>query len=341
MTIATTAEDDRKIVRENICNSASFNFPYLLMNTLATIIACYGLFANSPAVTIGAMIIAMLLGPISGVALALVDNNLDLLKQALLALVGGIITVMLTALAIGFIHRDIPLTTEIIARTSPNLLDLMIALAGGAAGAYATVSPRLNVAFVGVAIATALVPPLAASSILLARGEYHLACGAFLLAFTNMVAIQFASSLVMWFTGFRHVSQLEQANIATFLKRNLLSILILAALAIALATNLQQAISKQVYENTIHQILLQEIETSTGSHVAEIRFETTVDRSIIRAVVRGTKSPTIDRIRAIETKLPLPSGKLTNELRIRFVRTIILSRDGLLYDDPEFTTGKL
>jgi uncharacterized membrane protein len=52
------------------------------MNTLATIIACYGLFANSPAVTIGAMIIAMLLGPISGVALALVDNNLDLLKQA-------------------------------------------------------------------------------------------------------------------------------------------------------------------------------------------------------------------------------------------------------------------
>jgi uncharacterized membrane protein len=70
-----------------------------------------------------------------------------------------------------------------------------------------------------------------------------LAFGAFLLAFTNMVAIQFASSLVMWLTDFRHVNQLEQANITTFIKRNLLSILILAALAIALATNLQQAIS--------------------------------------------------------------------------------------------------
>jgi uncharacterized membrane protein len=63
-------------------------------------------------------------------------------------------------------------------------MDLMIALGGGAAGAYSMISPRLNVAFVGVAIATALVPPLAASAICLARGEFSLALGALLLTFT-------------------------------------------------------------------------------------------------------------------------------------------------------------
>jgi hypothetical protein len=73
---------------------------------------------------------------------------------------------------------DIPITSEIMTRTAPNFLDLMIALAGGVAGAYATVSFRLSLALVGVAIATALVPPLASAGILLARGEISLALGA-------------------------------------------------------------------------------------------------------------------------------------------------------------------
>ena len=166
------------------------------MNGLAAVVACYGLFENSPAVVIGAMIIAMLLGPISGVALGLVDNNNDLLKKAFWTLSGGIGIVYVVAFALGVIHHDFPLTDEIYARTSPNFMGLMIGLGGGAAGAYAMITPRLSVAFVGVAIATALVPPLASSAICLARGDYRLAFGAFLLAFTNIIAIQVACSLV-------------------------------------------------------------------------------------------------------------------------------------------------
>lgn len=82
--------------------------------------------------------------------------------------------VIVTAFTIGLLHRDIPITHEILARTAPNLIDLMVALAGGAAGAYASVSPRLSVALVGVAIATALVPPLASAIILFAHGEIRL-----------------------------------------------------------------------------------------------------------------------------------------------------------------------
>jgi uncharacterized hydrophobic protein (TIGR00271 family) len=152
-----------------------FDSAYVIMNGLATVVACYGLFENSPAVVIGAMIIAMLLGPIGGVSMGLVDSNNALVWKALSALLGGFFVVYGTAFLLGLIHRDIPLTDEIYARTTPNLMDLMIALGGGAAGAFSMIAPRLSVAFVGVAIATALVPPLASSAICLARGEYALA----------------------------------------------------------------------------------------------------------------------------------------------------------------------
>ena len=101
------------------------------MNALATVIASYGLLPNSPAVVIGAMVVAMLLGPISGVALGLNEGDETLLDSALRSLIGGIVIV------IGFIHRDVPLTDEILSRTDARLFDLIIALAGGAAGAVA------------------------------------------------------------------------------------------------------------------------------------------------------------------------------------------------------------
>ncbi len=323
-------------VRENIRNGSSFSVTYLVMNTLATIIACYGLFANSPAVVIGAMIIAMLLGPISGIALALVDSDWLLLQQALLTLGGGVFGVLLTAFVLGLIHQDIPLTNEIISRTTPNLLDLMIALAGGAAGTYATASPRLSVGLVGVAISTALVPPLSSASILLGRGEYDLAFGAFLLAFTNIVAIQFASSLVLWFTGFCGVTHFGENNSWNFLKRNIISLSILAVLALTLTTNLQKVVLKQTYENKVRQVLSQEIESLRGNHLAEVRFETKSKNSLIRAVVRGPNRFTANQVGGMEVKLPQPPNGDKNELRVRFVQTMILNRDGSLYDDAEF-----
>src|SRR6478736_1907705 len=97
------------VVRANILANSEFDFAYVVMNCLATVIACYGLFSNSPAVVIGAMIIAMLLGPISGVALGLVDQDNALLRKALGSLAGGIGVVYATAFALGVVHSEIPL----------------------------------------------------------------------------------------------------------------------------------------------------------------------------------------------------------------------------------------
>ena len=284
---------------------------------------------------IGAMIVAMLLDPILGVALALADSDVALLKNSLLTLLAGVLGVMLTASFIGYIHRDIPLKDEILARTAPNLFDLMIALAGGAAGAFATFSPRLSGAGVGVAIATALVPPLSSSSILLVRGEYRLAFGAFLLAFVNIVAIQLASSVVMWLMGFRSITQTKRLTFIRFLQLNVVSLVLLGLMTITLATNLQQTFTQQSYRTKVRQILTRDINAISDNYVAEVRFETVQNKSIVRSVVRGLSAPSAKQVAAIEAKFPVPSAKVENELRIRFIKTIIIDRKGLI-EDPEF-----
>jgi len=93
MTTQVGALGHQAEIRSNIVANSECDFAYVVMNGLATVIACYGLFSNSPAVVIGAMIIAMLLGPISGVALGLVDRDNALLRKALGTLVRGVAVV--------------------------------------------------------------------------------------------------------------------------------------------------------------------------------------------------------------------------------------------------------
>jgi uncharacterized hydrophobic protein (TIGR00271 family) len=337
--IVASKNQHQNAVRHSIYDGATLSSAYLLMNILAATIATYGLFANSPAVVISAMIVAMLLGPIVGVSLALVDIDMKLLLKSLTSLLAGVIGVIVTAFIIGIIHKDMPITNEIMARTAPNLLDLMVALAGGAAGAYATVSPRLSIAVVGVAIAVALVPPLSAAGILFARGEFSLAFGALLLVFTNMVAIQFASSVVLWLTGFQRISRRSGLSLSAFAKGNVVSIVILLALGVVFTTTLRRAVARQLFETSTRFMLQKEIKDSVGSYLVEVRFDDTVPgKKIIRAVMRSPNPPSAAQVAALESKLPTPPDRAIVELRIRFVQATIINRNGPLYEDVKFGT---
>lgn len=274
------------------------------MNILATIIASYGLFANSPAVVIGAMVVALLIQPIIATSLALVENNPRLLLKALISEIVGVIIVYVTALIIGLIHRDIPVTNEIIARTAPNFIDLMIALAGGSAGALALLTPSIGLSLVGVAIATALVPPLSASAILLSRGEYILAGGAFMLAFVNLVAIQFSSSISIFLTKQGRGNTINLASIKNFLLRESFSIIVLLVLGIILTANLRNVVADQFYKTAIRKTIQEELVKFPGSYLADVRFEIKTGVVIVRAVVRGPHELTPNEVASIEAKLP-------------------------------------
>ena len=336
--MSTINEKTRDAVRLSIEEGSTATKDYFVMNALATVVACFGLLADSAAVVIGAMVIALLLGPISGISLALLDGEMRLLRKSLLTEFAGIVIVILVALVIGFIFKEIPPGKEILTRTTPNILDLMIALGGGAAGAYATVAPRLNLGIVGVAIATALVPPLSVFGILLARGETALALGGLLLFLTNIVAIQFASSVVLWFHGYHHITRLPQDH-KSLLLRNGVSAAMLLVLAVVLSVNLKQSLDKQQMESAVRSALKKALNDYPGSRLVELGFNRKHKKHIISAVIRTPTVFTPRQVAELSAKLPSMDGVSKPELLIRSVITAETISSGYVYE-PLLSPGE-
>ncbi|MDO8846519.1 MAG: DUF389 domain-containing protein [Methylicorpusculum sp.] len=317
--------------RADITLNAQFDKAFIIMNALSAIIASYGLLADSSSGVIGAMLVAMLLGPIAGLSLSLVDGNHPLLRQSLLSLLGGTGIVVLCAFIIGFLHTDIPAGNELLGRTHPNYLDLMIALAGGAVGAYAVITPRIVNAVVGVAIATALVPPLCSGTIFLARGELDNAFGAYLLAFANIVAIQFSFSIVLWLSGFRKATdQFFRSKKVVWL--NGVSLVLITLLFVVLGANTKEVIGKMLFETNARKILLDELKAYRGAQLLSLRIDNDDGKNIIRAQVNSPLDFTAQDVAKFESKFPVAPNNLPSELRLRHVKVKVMTRSGDRYD---------
>jgi uncharacterized hydrophobic protein (TIGR00271 family) len=189
--------------------ASSPGFDYFLMTVLSCGIATFGLLTNSAAVIIGAMLVAPLMSPILGLSMASVAGRERMFQKALTSLIVGVLLSVLLSTLLTFIARILPSTifielpNEVLSRTKPTPFDLGVAIAGGAAAAYALAQPKLSAALPGVAIATALMPPVCTIGIGIAVGNTRVALGATLLFVTNLVAISFAGILVFALLGFR------------------------------------------------------------------------------------------------------------------------------------------
>lgn len=150
------------------------------------------------------MLVAPLMTPLLGLGLALVQGNVMLAKISARSVSFGICVALLVGYLVGVVIPgfDQP-TEEMLARGGPGLLDLFVAFASGLAAAYASSRPGLLAALPGVAIAAALVPPIATSGLALAQGDYVLFGNALLLFTINMFTIILASILSLWMVGFR------------------------------------------------------------------------------------------------------------------------------------------
>ncbi|MGA6100817.1 DUF389 domain-containing protein [Psychrobacter pocilloporae] len=342
---------DQKIdypeVRVTIEANALPSKMYFVMNTLSAIIASYGLVTNSAAVVIGAMLVAMMLGPITGVALAIIDYRMPLLRKSLLTVLAGVFLVILVGFVVGLLHQGQPLTNEILSRTQPTSMDLMIALAGGTAGAYAMVSPHLSVAVVGVAVATALVPPLAASGILFANGEIQMGLGAALLALTNIIAIQFTNAMVLWFLGFRRLvdDDYESGTYLIFFRRNAVTLLLLVGLGIYLTLNLNSNAKQQTFENNVKEAINEHF-IDQGNVLTNIQFDKNNAFQIIRAVVRGETSPNSQDVQQIEDVITKDMAKnfpkyLPIKLQLRYLPVQVIESDPLIKDKLDETDAAI
>ncbi|MEM4780558.1 MAG: TIGR00341 family protein [Halalkalicoccus sp.] len=250
-------------------------FPiYVTMTLISAIVATAGLLLDSPAVVVGSMVIAPLIGPALGASVGTVIDDhemfLDGLKyQALgvaIAIVGSAIFawVMKTA-SIVPPGLDIQSVSEINERLAPNLLALAIALGAGVAGII-SLSPGASVALVGVMIAAALIPPAGAAGIALAWGEPFPALGATVLVLVNVLSVNLAGLLTLWYTGYRPDAwfQIDEAKRATV--KNVGGF----ALAVLVLSAFLAGVTYTGYQNSTFETTVDETVATTGGEYDEL-----------------------------------------------------------------------
>ncbi len=208
-------------MRESVVDNLFFEPPqqtqkkvgFWVLLVLSVTIATLGILADSTAVVIGAMLVAPLMTPIMAVSAGIVNGWVKRVSVAFATVAGGVVVSIAVAwLVASWAPQLIPFdsNSQILSRTSPTLIDMMIAVAAGAAGAYATIDRRVSSSITGVAIAVALVPPLGVVGVALRAAEYGDAGGAFLLFLTNLVGIILMASVVFVIGGLAPVSSFRE-----------------------------------------------------------------------------------------------------------------------------------
>jgi uncharacterized hydrophobic protein (TIGR00271 family) len=305
---------ERAEVTGSIQDSAIAGVDYYVMITLSSVIAVLGLITNSAAVIIGAMLVAPLMSPILVMAHSIVLGDVRVMTKGAESTLKGIVAAIVVSAGIALIIPTQPLTSELLARTQPNLFDLVVALASGAAAAYAISRKHLAAALPGVAIAAALVPPLTVVGIGLGYSMYSVAGGAMLLFITNLSAIVLSAAIVFLVLGFRPT----MAERGQYMQRWILaSIAILLVIAIPLgvaSVNLGTRLDRQ----QAVQEVLEEIISRELAEIEDVTIEPQGSGYLVVGTVYTYGEITTEEIEIIQAQLSQAVGAPVS-LRLRIV----------------------
>jgi uncharacterized hydrophobic protein (TIGR00271 family) len=213
--LPTLSVGQRAEVYGQMRHAARASVDFYVLIVISTLIATLGLYQNSAAVIIGAMLVAPLMSPIVAIAQGIVQANFTMVQRAVASTAKG--TTVAVAVAAGFALAvpDLGPTPQILARTAPTLLDLGVGLAAGAAAAYAVSRASVAAALPGVAIAVALVPPLGVVGYGLGTNRLGVAIGSFLLFLTNLGGIVFVAVVIFMLLGFKPRAAAHQDRVRT------------------------------------------------------------------------------------------------------------------------------
>ena len=267
-------KDGEKYVIKQITNGINFQGSNLWILIFAVFIASLGLNVNSTAVIIGAMLISPLMGPIIGMGLALGIADLDLFKQSIKNYLVSTFISVITATIYFTLSPITDAQSELLARTSPTLYDVLIALFGGAAGFLAMSTKGRNNVVPGVAIATALMPPLCTAGYGLAVQNTSYFFGAFYLYFINTVFIAFTTCVGVRFLHF-HRKQFINREQMRRVNLYIVSIIIITIIPASYMT--WNIIKQSVFENNIENFVTKELNysgTNILSHQYDLKTKT-------------------------------------------------------------------
>jgi len=311
----------RAEVQVQLRNDSSPDFGFFLLVVLSGVIATLGLLVNSPAIIIGAMLVAPLMSPIIGLGLASITGDNRLMRDSASSLFRGALMAILISFLVTLGNRNLPfivlqdLPEEVIARIRPGPIDLGVALAGGIAAAFALAMPDISAALPGVAIATALMPPLCAAGIGLAMGRLDVAGGAFLLFLTNAITIAFSASLVFFLLGFR-------GPLTNRSKRLPSSLVLSASLTVILLGSLSffsyQFFQDATTNRMIEQVVQEEVAKIEDAELVEWKGNRVGDAISLDLVLRTmrllTYEDSVELQKAIADRLQLPVEIIVNQV---------------------------
>ncbi|WP_227698755.1 DUF389 domain-containing protein [Sphingomonas hengshuiensis] len=303
---------------DRIVEDSGWTPRYIFMTLMSAGIAVLGLLLSSPAVVIGAMLISPLMGPILGFGFSIAMFDFAEMRRSVAALAfGSIAAVAFTALIVVASPLKAP-TAEILARTRPNLFDLLVALFAALAGTFAIIRGR-GETIVGVAIATALMPPLAVVGYGLATWNMPVLGGSFALFVTNFVTIALAAAVLARFYGFGHGLSSQQSWTQT-----LLLLFVFVAMAVPLAFSLGRIASEAVAVGQIRAALAERF----GADARVTQLDVDFDRApwTVRSVVIAPLSRGV------------PERALREAMEKRLGRPLDLHIDQVLLD-PDATIG--
>jgi uncharacterized hydrophobic protein (TIGR00271 family) len=301
---------DHADVVARIEGESGWSARFIFMTLMSAGIAVLGLLLSSPAVVIGAMLISPLMSPILGLGFGLATFDFAEVRRSSIALAGGAALAVLFAALIVLASPLKAPTAEILARTRPNLFDLLVALFAALAGTFAIIRGR-GETIVGVAIATALMPPLAVVGYGLATGNMPIFIGSFELFATNFVAIALTATAMARFFGFGHALSVHQSRMQT-----LLLIFAFVVLAVPLGFALRQIASEAVTVNQVRALLMERF--GAQARISQLDVDFARDPLVVRAVVIAPRAQQIS------------NADLRAALRAKLARPISLQLDRVL-----------
>ncbi len=286
---------------QKLRRGSRLNSDFLIMLGPAAAIATLGLLQYSPAIVIGSMLLAPLMTPMIGNGLALSQANPKLGRSALFSVFMGFFMTLAVSYFIAIVTPGNEMTSQVYARGEPNILDLLVALFSAVAAAYAMARPSLAGSVAGVAIATALVPPLCSLGISLAYGRFHIAGGAAVLFVTNLVAIVLGAAATFRVMG------VTAAGASTLQRRWVFrTVSAFGLVLIALAFPLQRALDRNIdfgKPQPNHYPLTKATEDAVSKYVAA-----TPDLDLISSGRPSSEHDKSDVILFLSSPNPLPES---------------------------------
>lgn len=310
-----------KAVMKDVQSETEVSAGYFLALSIANLIALCGLLTDSLAVIIGAMLISPLMGPILSTGFAFVTGNKPIGTLALRKIAASVFLTLIVAAVATLLSPLKDSTGEILARTRPNFYDLVIAFLAGAVGAAAICTKKNYLTVVpGVAIATAVIPPLSVAGYGIGIASPRIFGGGFLLFFSNFVAIIISTGIVFFIYGFSPGTESEE-DVHLLKKRMAALLAVLIVIAIPLVYTVHRTISEVALRTSVQKALRENFDENNVSRLVGFDYSKPGEKDFeIRATINTIRYMSDERISEISKNV---GRALSREVRLSVEQTLV------------------